>query len=93
MISTSVYIDKYQYWSYHAFEEIKTKGVRTMDENFAAWMIGGGPRVETLATQREREQLHAFRESQRREHVGLIERLRGIARPATNQADSVTCTA
>jgi hypothetical protein len=69
------------------------KGVRTMDENVAAWMIGGGPPVETLATQREREQLRAFRESQRREHVGLIDRLRGIVRPATNEADSVTCTA
>jgi hypothetical protein len=64
-----------------------------MDENFAAWMIGGGPRVETLATKREREQLHAFRESQRREHVGLIDRLRGITRPTTTEADMVCCTA
>jgi hypothetical protein len=64
-----------------------------MDENFAAWMIGGGPRVETLATKREREQLHAFRESQRREHVGLIDRLRGISRPRTTEADMACCTA
>jgi hypothetical protein len=64
-----------------------------MDENFAAWMIGGGPRVETLATKREREQLHAFRESQRREHVGLIDRLRGITRPTTTEVDMVCCTA
>jgi hypothetical protein len=63
-----------------------------MDENFAAWMIGG-PRVETLATKREREQLHAFRESQRREHVGLIDRLRGITRLTTTEADIVCCTA
>jgi hypothetical protein len=64
-----------------------------MDANFAAWMIGGGPRIETLAMKREREQLHAFRESQRREHVGLLDRLRGITRPTTTETDLVCCIA
>lgn len=64
-----------------------------MDTNIAAWMIGGGPRTETRAAEREREQLHAFRESQRRDHVGLFDRLRGAARPATPEADLATCPA
>ena len=63
-----------------------------MDENFAAWMIAGGPRVETRAMAREREQLFAFRESQRRDHVGLIDRLRGITRPKA-EVDLVCCAA
>ena len=62
-----------------------------MDDNFAAWMIAGGPRVETRATAREREQLLAFRESQRRDHVGLIDRLRGIVRPKESEVDLVCC--
>ena len=64
-----------------------------MEDNFAAWMIAGGPRVETRAMAREREQLHAFRESQRRDHVGLIDRLRGITRPKDSEVDLVCCAA
>ena len=64
-----------------------------MDTNFAAWMIAGGPRVETQAEGRERQHLIAFRENQRREHVGLIDRLRGVTRPATSEVDLVCCAA
>jgi hypothetical protein len=64
-----------------------------METNVAAWMIGGGPRIETRAEEREREQLHAFRESQRRDHVGLIERMRGVTRPATPEVDLACCPA
>ena len=64
-----------------------------MDTNIAAWMIGGGPRMKTRAAEREREQLHAFRESQRRDHVGLIGRLRGVVRPATLETDLACCPA
>ncbi|MEA2547029.1 MAG: hypothetical protein QOI09_2302 [Chloroflexota bacterium] len=64
-----------------------------MDTNFAAWMIAGGPRIEILAVDREREQLRAFRECQRESHVGLIDRLRGIARSKAADADLVSCAA
>lgn len=66
-----------------------------MDHNIAAWMIAGGPRVETHADMRDREQLHAFRESQRIAHVGLIDRLRAIARPRAVDAtiDLAPCAA
>jgi hypothetical protein len=64
-----------------------------MDKNFAAWMIAGGPLVQTHAEIREREQLLAFREGQRHEHVGLIDRLRGFARPKTAEADLTCCAA
>jgi hypothetical protein len=37
--------------------------------------------------------LRAFRESQRENHVGLIDRLRGITRSKTADADLVTCAA
>jgi hypothetical protein len=73
--------------------EAKEKGGTTMDTNFAAWMIGGGPRIETEAAERQREHLRAFRESQRREHVGLIDRLRGISRPKETEVDLICCTA
>ena len=55
-----------------------------MDTNIAAWMIAGGPQIETLADQRDRENLRAFRESQRTtepERVGLFERIRHLAAP------------
>ena len=64
-----------------------------MDDNFAAWMIAGGPRVETRATAREREHLLAFRESQRRDHVGLIDRLRGLTRHRDSEVDLANCAA
>ena len=54
-----------------------------MDHNIAAWMIAGGPRLETLRTQREREQRHAFLEVQHfaDRGPGLVERLRLAIRP------------
>ena len=64
-----------------------------MDNNYAAWMIAGGPAVENHADIREREHLLAFRESQRHEHVGLIDRLRGIGRSKTTEADLASCVA
>ena len=67
-----------------------------MDTNIAAWMIAGGPRVEDPYAQRDREQLHAFRESQRVAHAerpSLIDRLRGITRPKDSEVDLVCCAA
>ena len=67
-----------------------------MDTNIAAWMIAGGPRLEAPYAQRDREQLHAFRESQRVAHAerpSLIARIRGIARPAAVEADLACCPA
>jgi hypothetical protein len=67
-----------------------------MDTNLAAWMIAGGPRIETHAAEREREQLHAFRESQhvaRVDRPGLAERLRSFARPAAAGPDTACCPA
>jgi hypothetical protein len=67
-----------------------------MDTNLAAWMIAGGPRIETHASEREREQLHAFRESQRIAQVdrpSLVERIRSFARPAPAAPDAACCPA
>ena len=64
-----------------------------MDTNLAAWMIAGGPKIQNPSAEREREQLRVFRESQRVLHVGLIDRLRGFARPATTEDDLATCAA
>jgi hypothetical protein len=64
-----------------------------MNTNIAAWMIAGGPRNEFHATQRDHEQLFAFRESQRAERVSLIDRLRGISRPRQVETDLVCCPA
>ena len=36
-----------------------------MEPNIAAWLIAGGPRLENIHADRDREQLVAFRESQR----------------------------
>ncbi len=60
-----------------------------MDTNLSAWMIAGGPRIELHATQREREQLHAFRESQRVERPSLAARIRNLVglKPAEAQLD------
>ena len=67
-----------------------------MDTNIAAWMIAGGPRLEDPNTVRDREQLHAFRESQRvpSAQPNLLARLRLIARPtASRDADLACCPA
>jgi len=64
-----------------------------MDTNIAAWMIAGGPRLEDPHAQRDREQLHAFRESQRIERPSLLERIRGLSRPRQHEADLVCCPA
>jgi len=54
-----------------------------MDPNIAAWMIAGGPHMELQATRRDREQLHAFLDSQRAEPgPSVIERIRDRLRPA-----------
>ena len=55
-----------------------------MDMNVAAWMIAGGPHADTRASLRDREQLHAFRESQRiaaADRVGIVDRLRALVAP------------
>jgi len=64
-----------------------------MDTNIAAWMIAGGPQLEHLHDVRDREQLHALRESQRVERPGLIDRLRGVTRRPQVEADLVCCAA
>ena len=67
-----------------------------MDTNIAAWMVAGGPHIETQADAREREQLYAFRESQRVERatrIGLIERIRAFARPQNDAVDLACCPA
>jgi hypothetical protein len=66
-----------------------------MDTNIAAWMIGGGPRIEDPHAQREREQLHAFLESQRiaRHEPGAIERIRQLVRRSPAAAEPVCCPA
>ena len=67
-----------------------------MDTNITAWMIAGGPRIETQADAREREQLHAFRESQRVARTAgpsLLDRIRGISRAPEDEIDLVCCPA
>jgi hypothetical protein len=67
-----------------------------MAQNFAAWMIAGGPRSEDPHAARDREQLHAFLESRRAAHsrqMGLITRLRQIVQPAASRPDPVCCPA
>ena len=67
-----------------------------MDTNIAAWMIAGGPRLEDPHAQRDREQLHAFRESQRVaavERVGLIDRIRQLVQSKPAESDLVCCSA
>ena len=67
-----------------------------MDTNIAAWMIAGGPRLEDPHAQRDREQLHAFRESQRvteTRRPGLVARFRALGRPAASEADLACCPA
>jgi len=64
-----------------------------VEQNIAAWTIAGGPRIEIPSIERNRANLRAFRERQREDHVGLIDRLRGIVRPATTEVDLVCCVA
>ncbi|HLO34511.1 MAG TPA: hypothetical protein VK194_00450 [Candidatus Deferrimicrobium sp.] len=68
-----------------------------METNIAAWMIAGGPRLENPHAQRDREQLHALRESQRAaepERVSLSElvgRIRELVRARSAEADPGVC--
>jgi hypothetical protein len=67
-----------------------------MQDNFAAWMIGGGPRLELPSVDRDRQNLLAFRESRRvaaTDRVGLIDRLRALARTERPEADLTCCPA
>lgn len=67
-----------------------------MDMNVAAWMIAGGPHVETHAQAREREQLYAFRESQRVEQIGrpsLVARIRHLVTRTAAQPELGCCPA
>ena len=66
-----------------------------MDPNIAAWLIAGGPRLENPHAQRDREQLVAFRESQRSmpHGPGLLARLARIGRPEPVLPDPVRCPA
>ncbi|HEX5824064.1 MAG TPA: hypothetical protein VFY18_06340 [Candidatus Limnocylindrales bacterium] len=102
IVSTYVYIDKYQYCSVEWLRQTKRRKEPPMhpddrnlltDVNVAAWMIGGGLRGETQAMARERAHLLAFREDQRRTRVGLIDRLRSFTRPKATEADLVCCGA
>lgn len=64
-----------------------------MDTNIAAWMIGGGPRIELEATRRDREQLHAYLDRQRTAEPSLVERIRGLVAPKPAAADLHCCPA
>lgn len=67
-----------------------------MDTNIAAWMIAGGPRLETHAQAREREHLSAFRESQLVEQVdrpSLAARIRSLVKPTATERELVCCSA
>ena len=64
-----------------------------MDTNIAAWMIAGGPRIELRATQREREQLHAYLDSQRAETASLVDRIRRLVQPRRADSDLSSCPA
>ena len=67
-----------------------------MDTNLAAWMIAGGPTIENPHAERDREQLHAFRESQRvarADRLGLVERFRAFAQPKPAEPTLDCCPA
>jgi hypothetical protein len=66
-----------------------------MDPNIAAWMIAGGPRLENPHAARDREQLHAFRESQRvtSHEPGLLARLARLVRADSTRPDPACCPA
>lgn len=61
-----------------------------MDMNIAAWMISGGPRIETRADEREREQLHVLLESRRvarPARPSLVARVLAFVRPTAPGAN------
>jgi hypothetical protein len=67
-----------------------------MDTNITAWMIAGGPRIELASERRNREQLYAFRESQRvaAHGPGLIARLGArFGRPGPAASEPACCPA
>ena len=67
-----------------------------MDTNLSAWMIAGGPRIEEPHAARDREQLHAYLESQRTARparVGLVARIRSLTRPKPAQPALDCCPA
>jgi hypothetical protein len=66
-----------------------------MDTNIAAWMIGGGPRIQLTSERRQREQLHAYLESQRaiESEPGLVQRIREAIRPTASAVDPACCPA
>lgn len=67
-----------------------------MEPILAAWMIDGGPRIEIPSERRDREQLHAFRESQRNEQAPrrtFVQRLLGLARAPRTTTDLACCPA
>lgn len=67
-----------------------------MDQNFAAWMIGGGTHAEDPHAARDREQLHAFREGRRLAHAekpGFIARIRRMVQPNAARPDPACCPA
>ena len=64
-----------------------------MEQNLAAWMIAGGPRIEIPSIERNRVNLQALRESQREDRVGLRDRLRGIVRRDATEIDFASCVA
>lgn len=67
-----------------------------MDTNLAAWMIAGGPRLETHASRREREHLSAFRESQRVEQINrpsIAARIRRFVTPTAAEPELACCPA
>jgi hypothetical protein len=64
-----------------------------MEQNLAAWMVAGGPRIEIPSIEHNRVNLRAFQESRRQDRVSLIDRLRGIVRPASAEVDMTNCVA
>jgi hypothetical protein len=67
-----------------------------MEQNFAAWMIGGGTRSEDPHAARDRQQLHAFLESRhaaRAARPSLIGRIRQIVQPSAARQDPACCPA
>ena len=54
-----------------------------MDTNLTAWIAAGGPSMQDPHAERNRAQLHAFRESQRlaRHGTSIFERLAHLVRP------------
>jgi len=67
-----------------------------MDTNITAWMIAGGPTIELASERRNREQLHAFLESQRTapHGPGLFTRLAmRFGRPGPAPIEPACCPA